>query len=738
MARSVAVWALAVVGLGLGAFAAPQPPGLSAPAPATASAAQAPAASQPSFPAAIDQVVVDVVVTDQDGRPVTGLGASDFLLSEDGVAQTIASFEAFTARDVPEPEITDVPVRVSTNPATPIGFTGRTFAIVFDDDRLTVAQAMAARRAVEDFLNHRVREGDRVLLAATSGQVFWGTRLEEGREELLRQLDRLQGRHVIPIGTDVVTDGEAFQIVVRRNGETFAHVVRRFMRGANFNPRPTSPGDAVMPVTGYMEGNECGVNLSLNPEPCMVANEAKATYLRAVGRLRDSLVFLEHVLRALEGVHGRKSVVLISPGFYQDPDVDEFRDVEDASRRANAPVSFLNASGLPGMPEEMSAVMGGVPVPADLSVALAAQREESAGAEVVAEATGGAIVRNRNDLARGLRSIVDEESAYYLLGFTSTNEARDGRYRRLQVRLAPAPAGAPGHGGWEVRARKGYYAPGPRSAAAPDASEEARATLLAPFDRAGVPLRLTAQVLEEKTPGKARCRLVGEVDVRALELGEKDGVPTATLEVLFATATPSDGKWTPRGRRLEMKLPSGVRERLEREWYVVTDEVELPAGAYVARLVVRDATSGRMGSVTHRLDVPELDRIRLATPVVADLLQPTPEGELPWPAPIARRQFAAGDRLHVGVQVFRPRGTAAGDPPPVTARAEIVRPDGEPLTAVEARPMDLAPDGSLRRLLRLSLGGAVPGEHQLVVEAVDDTGRTLVWTESLTVVPPTR
>lgn len=702
-----------------------------------ATTAAAPARSQapattPSFPAAVEEVVVDVAVTDREGRPVTGLEASEFLLSEDGVPQRVASFEAFTAREVPEPEITDVPVRVSSNPATPIGFTGRTFAIVFDDARMPAAQGLAARKAVVDFLDHRVREGDRVLLAATTGEVFWGARMEEGREELLAQLDRLEGRYVRPVGTDVVHEGEAFRIVVQRDAETFEHVVRRFKRGSSLNPEQytTSPGAAVAPFTGALDGSEC-VNDPRNPERAMVCELARTTYQIASARLRDSLLFLERVLTALAGVHGRKSVVLLSPGFFHDSGVDEFRRVEAASRRANAPVSFLNATGLPGIPVEMDASMGGVPMPSDLSLAFAAQRDEAAGAEVVAEATGGTIIRNRNDLTRGLRRIVDEESAYYLLGFTSTNEARDGRYRRLEVKLAPGA----GHGGWEVRARKGYYAPGPRSGPAADAAEEARSALLAPFDRAGVPLRLTAQVLDEKTPGRARCRLVGEVDIRSLVLQEKEDAPLATLEVLFATAAPADGKWTPRGRRFELKLPPGVRERLEREWLVVTDEVELPAGAYVARLVVRDPVSGRIGSVTHRLDVPGLDAFRLGTPVLSDAVEPGAEGAPPWPAPIARRQFVAGGRLYVGLEAFRaaPRGAAGAAR--VSARAEVLRPDGEPLAAPAPRPVEPGADGSLRHFLALSLEKAAPGEHQLVVEVTDETtGRTLLWTEPFMVV----
>jgi VWFA-related protein len=700
-------------------------------------AAQQKPPDQPSFASAVDQVVVDVVVADAQGRPVTGLGANDFLLSEDGARQAVASFEAFTAREVPEPEATDVPQRVSTNPVTPIGFTGRTFAIVFDDERLTRPQGVAARRAVADFIEHRVREGDRVLLAATSGEVFWGARLEEGRAELLAQLERLEGRAFGEIASaDRVTDDEAYRIVVLRDASTFWRVVRRYEQISPVGvPATQAEADAAQRAPevrgGLLDGRECD-GVSRDPEPCLVKAAADSAYPTAVARLRDSLSFLERVLGALEGVPGRKSLLLVSPGFYQDREVDEFRRVERASARANAPVSFLNAAGL-GIGSVFSAQVGGMLSPGDIPEESAEIERAAAGAEAVAGATGGAIVKNSNDLTRGLRRVVDEESAYYLLGFTSTNEARDGRYRKLDVRLAPGP----GRGGWTVRARKGYWAPGPRTSAPGGAEEEARSAVLAPFDRAGVPLRLTAQVLEEKTPGKARCRLVGEIDVRALDTRDKDGVPAVSLELLFATAMPADGKWTPRGRRIDLRLQPGVRERLESEWYVVTEDVDLPAGEYVSRLVVRDELSGRIGSVTHHLEVPDLDRVRLATPVIGDLLAPGPEDAPPWPAAMARRQFKVGGRLNVGVQVFGAAGQDAAAPV-VTARAEVLRPDGEPLTAVEARPMDVMPDGSLRRLLQLSLGAATPGQHELVVEAVDEAGRTLVWTEPFTVVAPER
>ena len=58
---------------------------------------------------------------------------------------------------------------------------------------------------------------------------------------------------------------------------------------------------------------------------------------------------------------------------------------------------------------------------------------------------------NTNDIAAGMKRIVDDVSAYYLLGYYSTNTTHDGRYRRIEVKTRPP--------GLQVRARRGYFAP---------------------------------------------------------------------------------------------------------------------------------------------------------------------------------------------------------------------------------------------------------------------------------------
>ena len=154
------------------------PPPVARPAPA---AAQEPL--PPTFPGQVEQVTVDVVVTDKKGVPLAGLRAPDFELLEDGVPQTVVSFEAIEVPPapaaVPEPH-----PRISTN----LGVRerpGRTFVILFDDIRLTPAMGQQARAALADFLTRSVREGDRVTLLAPLAATWWTSRMEAGRGEML-------------------------------------------------------------------------------------------------------------------------------------------------------------------------------------------------------------------------------------------------------------------------------------------------------------------------------------------------------------------------------------------------------------------------------------------------------------------------------------------------------------------------------------------------------------------------
>ena len=183
-----------------------------------------------SFPTAVEEVLVDVVVADRDGNPVGGLTRDDFIVAEDGVPQAVLSFEAVdvvsgAARDPLAPLPT-----VSANPAAGGRSPGRTFFLVYDDVRMTLAQGVASRRALSDFLRTRVDDGDNLLFVTTSGSIWWGARVADGRDDVLALIDGLKGRFARELLPDQMSDAEAFRIVVQRDAETFEHVLRRYKR----------------------------------------------------------------------------------------------------------------------------------------------------------------------------------------------------------------------------------------------------------------------------------------------------------------------------------------------------------------------------------------------------------------------------------------------------------------------------------------------------------------------------
>ena len=180
----------------------------------------------PTFPAQVEQVIVDVVVMDKKGSPVSDLTQADITVSEDGTPQAITSFERVELKPAPADAKVEKP-RVSTN-MRPENRTGRTFAIVFDDMHLTPFQSQRAKGAVTNFLENGTAEGDLVTLVATSGAAWWTTRMPQGRAELVATLKRLDGRHIPDTSPERLTDYEAMMIHVLRDSRTIDRVNRRY------------------------------------------------------------------------------------------------------------------------------------------------------------------------------------------------------------------------------------------------------------------------------------------------------------------------------------------------------------------------------------------------------------------------------------------------------------------------------------------------------------------------------
>jgi VWFA-related protein len=684
-------------------------------------------AEAPTFPAEIEQVIVDVVVTDKDGMPVRGLALEDFNVSEDGVRQGIVSFEAIElpapvevepeAEAEPEAE-GPPPRRVSVN-TDPVDKSGRTFVIVFDDIHMAPLRVNPAKAAVASFLREAVREGDRVTLISTSGDTWWSERMVGGRDKLIDLVKRLEGRYIAEVSSDRISDWEALQIHVFRNPQAYGRVLRRFQ---TYN-------------AAFLRQDRTIVDSELGVDP-YITQRASETYFAAASRLRITMGALERVLNGLAPARGRKSVILVSDGFIYDPNRDWYRRVNEASRRANAAIYFVNAKGLEGMPLTMTAEFGGVAWDADVGMAFVDAVDAVAGSEETATASGGFVVRNTNDLASGIQRIAREMEAYYLLGYIPTNTTRDGEFREIEVKLANGKDR-------NVRARKGYYAPTEtgefRFQAREGIDPVLQTALDSPWAQDAIPLRMTHYVGDQRTMGKAAVLVATEVDVRGLEFEEVEGRFGDTLEFLLVVAHRETGEFFRYDQSVVMNVRPETRERLEWQWYPIVRDFDLAPGDYQAKIVVRESGTGRVGTIMHTFEVPEFDEFRVSTPVLSDTVATeqtfsgTPGARL---GVIVRREFPVGSNVYCQIDVFGATKDDSSGMPRVLQGYVVRRSDGVQFTSApptEIRPTSL---GALSRVSGFSLRNAEPGDYEMVMSVWDQlAGKELVLREPFTVVP---
>jgi hypothetical protein len=222
--------------------------------------------------------------------------------------------------------------------------------------------------------------------------------------------------------------------------------------------------------------------------------------------------------------------------------------------------------------------------------------------------------------------------------------------------------------------------------------------------------------------------------VRGLAFAEEGGRSVDTVEFLLVVTHRASGVFQRQDQKLELKLPPEVRLSLGRSWLPVSREFDLAPGGYQAKVAVRDARSGTIGSVSHDFDVPDLQAWRTSTPVLSDALEPRTEGTALRPVIPARRTFAPGATLYFQFEVYGSARDPASGLPRVSSGFAVRT--GEGAVVSRGAPVAIRPaaDGRLARLGRISLEGMARGRYELVLELRDDvSGRTLEVREPFTI-----
>ncbi len=682
---------------------------------------------QPSFPARVEAITVDVVVLDQDGQPVSGLTRDDFTLLEGGRAQPIVAFEA---RETKVPAASHaqeaIPERVATNAVEKRG-QGRVLILVIDDLGLTPPQAQQQGSALARWIREKAEPTDEITIQTTSGDLWWSATVATGRADLAVVLDRLRGKRSLPSSTEWMSEVEAYQIVVHESRMQAAELDSSKGDRADITKGPEEPSPPPLLAVSasvldrvanrFYEARSCV--LVRAPRPVMFqckqmamthADHVYGAWSRRAGVVLD---LLTRVSKDVAGLPGRKSILLVSDDFLRDVSLERrFREVADAAQRSNTALYFSRASGLSG-PASFSAAGGGPVHPSDMASLGAEQMQVAvSGGEHLADVTGGASITTSNDLAAGLQRMATDGSAYYLLGY-QPERPPDGKWHRLEVEVARK--------GLQVRARRGYVAGAPAAGAtrpAPSGRAKEAAPAGLPVLSAGspseIPLRVASYLQGPDGAGAARVLIVVEIDGARVHAAQGDGGDKARLELSILAVSRDQPKVLPLAQSIDLKL--GPRDR---GWWALFREVRLPPGVAQLRVRVRDATSGAQGAVAQRIEVPDVDAPYLSTPLLSDATRPGREaGEPPQLVPAARRIFPARGTLYCQYEVFSFGGRDMPGVARVMGGYTLSRSTGEVVTTTPPTLIDT--DGSrVVRRLALPLGGMAPGTYDLVLTVED-------------------
>jgi hypothetical protein len=328
----------------------------------------------------------------------------------------------------------------------------------------------------------------------------------------------------------------------------------------------------------------------------------------------------------------------------------------------------------------------------------------------LAEDTGGFLVKNTNDLDMGLSRIVRDNEAYYLLAYEPSNPARDGRFRKIEVRLRNRP-------GLKVRTRSGYFAPDDRKAAAPAPSPEARRegeiaqALGALFPLEGVPMTMSADFIDLPPTGP-QAVIRTHLDVSGVPFVPSGDRYAADLEIAGAVYDESGqlvGEVT--GERAELSLTEETYRRATTDGLTVQKTLALPPGRYQVRMAAREGTRSLLGSASQWIEIPEVAPGRVTLSSVF-LLADAGAGGTDLTDVQVERRFRRGQGLHYVVYAY-------GLPPSggVTLQAQVW--EGSRLVGVTPRH-DLAPaagETAAKWSERIALDAFAPGDYELRVQA---------------------
>jgi VWFA-related protein len=659
-----------------------------------------------------DLVLTNIVVRDKKtGEVVRGLKQSDFTILENGKPQKISTFD-FESVDQATPlnEATVSGMAESTaakSPTQNIGATNEQLRnhrlIVFFFD-LTSMQPEDIDRSVEaakNYVNKQMQAADLVAIVSLNTSLSLDQDFTANKAALLHAVGTYNGSE-----------------------------------GQGFAPGATSTTNTVEDSTAYTADESEYNDINTDRE------------LFAISTISKSLAYIDE----------KKSLLYFSGGISRDGIENQasLRNAINAAVRANLSIYSVDTRGLQAISPLGDATTGSLRgTGAFNGSALQNNFDANFNSQEVMSTlstdTGGKAFFDSNDFAPAFQRVQNDTSAYYVLGFHSSDLRRDGRYRKLQIKLNRNDA--------KLEYRQGYYAPADfKHSTNEDRERELDEELASDLPATDVAVYLQALYfrVDETHYFVPVSIVVPGSQIPFTKGGDRDKATLDIVGVVKDAAGRDIGD-----ARQTVKLAIDQSQQVSRKNIQYSTGFTLPIGKYHLKFVVRENETGKMGSFETDINVPDQRKTPLKLSSVVLASQRVPNTNKKDPSPLVRdgveivpnlpHVFRQDQHLYLLYEIYDPShvgaaGADASDAKP--ARKPTKDAKGAPnapvrvLTSieflngttkvyetplVEAKELNTPQRHAVAFQFDVPLGQLKPGLYTCQVNVIDDAGGSFTF-----------
>jgi hypothetical protein len=351
--------------------------------------------------------------------------------------------------------------------------------------------------------------------------------------------------------------------------------------------------------------------------------------------------------------------------------------------------------------------------------------------------TGGTAFFDSNDFAPAFAKVQADTSAYYAVGFVSTNPARDGRYRKLTIKINKP--------GIKLEYRPGYYAPADfKHAGREDREQELQDQLASDLPATDMAVYMDAMYfrLDDNRYFVPVSLIVPGSQIPFVKGGDKD---KATLDIIGSVIDEVKRPIGSARETVKLNLDGTLNARQKNIQY--TTSFNLPPGKYQMKFVVRENQTGRMGSFEAEITLPEMKKspqqtLKLSSIVLASMRQPSKKttplvrgGE--EYVPNISHVFRQDQHLYLLYEIYSPAREKASENQPrgtkpginLLSSLELIQGSTKVYETpeVQARAINVEGRDAVSIELDVPLTGLKPGPYTCQLNVIDDAAGSFAF-----------